>query len=973
MVQKATLRPEDLEVTSTYQALPGYVRVHCKVRDLRREDRAIALSYRLPLDAEGWRWGKDLVHSQAMVADAEETTYRNAVSIGAGAEGVIDRYPFSAVSGPRHGLSLAIRMDEPRVFITQYRTDLRCYEIRFSLGLSQAATKLPGEASVSFLIYRHDPRWGFRSAAERYYGFFPEFFQVRVKRMGGWYCNTRDDALAKVPHAYDYHFAYHECTVRRPVAVAASNRLGIYTFEYTEPWFFWQLMPADFFEEGRPTVGGGLEKLKHDEDPTNSGLLTRDGGSAQTAVAVRGITYDDFVRKQAQAVDNSLLQDREGNAQGAVVTYPWGKGQYRVRFPLNLDPDIPQGAGTFLNEWIFEPAYTQAQQQGCKLDGIYLDSHGAVSTNLNFRREHFAFADIPLTFDPETKRPALVNDFCAFEWLGWLTEQMRPRDRLLLTNYYHKRLFFDVIYWDAIGSEGYKRGEMLCRTLCYHKPFSDLAYGAKPRPITRLWWREYLLYATFPGQDLKEREVFRQVGSLVKREMAAGWEPVTQARCAREDILIERYGRASDGNLHFAVQNSSAQPASFSLKLEPELGLTGSEIAWDLLNDRSCQMKFKRGAAEVALRLLPGETTLLMVAKPTEVAAAFAREARQYWAEVTKAESYPNLAAVAADLDELTRLLSEGEAAAKVDECVARLRGQWDLEASPQAWAAGLVEKAGNVLEGMEIRARVAQKREKAELQATVVGISADQVAEIEWTVEPPEGWQAVMTGGAAEGVLKCALMRESAPAKPKEEVALFRVRARVQTRDGQVRLLEQRVMRLSHVARGELKRMLVSDDLEGEDALAGFTQRGGGKLAALPASCGLNPEAAASGKRGFRITDDSSQRSIGVRCPFIEPVEAGDFVRASAKIRQVEGEGAALYLQCWRVKEKTYTLVKTQGCERTKGWEEVVVEAQIPPGTSAITFEVYSAVSVRGVFDFDDVEFGLFEPREEAYWSAEQ
>jgi hypothetical protein len=962
VIQEAKVRPEDLRVTTTHEAQPGCIRVHCAIEDLRDEDRAMVLTYRLPVDAEGWRWGRDLVQSQVIDADA---TYHNAVGIGAGAGGVIDRYPFSAISGPSHGLSLAIRMDEPRVFITQYRADLRCYEIRFSLGLSQATTKFPGRADVSFVIYRHDPRWGFRSAAERYYALFPEFFEVRVQRMGGWYCNTRNNALGDAPYPYDYHFGYHECSVRKPITVAASNRMGIYTFDYTEPWFYWQLMPDEFLEEGRASVAGGIKKLKHDQDPINSDLMTRDAGSAQTAVDMRGITYDDFVRRQSRAVDNSLLWDGAGNGRGTVVSYPWGAGKFRIRFPLNLDPDIPDGAGVFLNDWIFEPSYASAEQQGCVMDGMYLDSHGAVSALLNFRREHFAFADIPLTFDPDSKRPALVNDFSAFEWLVWLTDDMHKRDRLLLTNYYHKRLFFNVIHWDAIGSEGYKRGAMLVRTLCYRKPYGDLAYGHKPKTITRLWWREYLLYATFPGQELREREAFREVGALVKREMAAGWEPVTQARCEREDILIERYGRVADGNLHLALRNSSDEPAAFTLKLEPELGLTGREIAWDLLNDRSDEMKFERGGAEVALTLLPEETTLLMIATPTEVAAGFVREARDYWADVMRVEDYANQQAVARELDELQALVAAPDAAA---ECVASLREAWGLSIPPHACTAGLVERAVNALDGAEIRTSVTQREESATLQATLTGVAADEVAAVEWSVVAPEGWRVAMEEGMGGNALSCELV---SPQRDKAEggVTLLLVRARVQLPDGRTRVIEQRVMRVARPHRGKLKRVLVSDDLEGEDALAGFTQRGGGSLASLPASCGIRPEAAANGERGYRLTDDSAERSVGVRTAFFEPVEAGDIVRASVKMRRVAGAGGTLYLQCWKKKEQSYTMIKTRGCESAGEWEDVVIEVQIPAGTTAITCEVFSGTSSVGVCYFDDIEFALFEPGESIYW----
>ncbi len=199
--------------------------------------------------------------------------------------------------------------------------------------------------------------------------------------------------------------------------------------------------------------------------------------------------------------------------------------------------------------------------------------------------------------------------------------------------------------------------------------------------------------------------------------------------------------------------------------------------------------------------------------------------------------------------------------------------------------------------------------------------------------------------------------------------VAIFLVGARVELRDGRTRVIEQRVMRVARPIRGEVKRSLVSDDLEGEDALAGFTQRGGGSLASLPASCGIRPEAAASGQRGYRLTDDSAERSVGVRTAFFEPVEAGDIVRASVKMRPVSGVGGTLYLQCWKKKEQSYTLIRTRACEGAEGWEEVAIEVQIPAGTSAITCEVFSGVSVTGVCDFDDIEFALFEPGEQVYW----
>ena len=224
------------------------------------------------------------------------------------------------------------------------------------------------------------------------------------------------------------------------------------------------------------------------------------------------------------------------------------------------------------------------------------------------------------------------------------------------------------------------------------------------------------------------------------------------------------------------------------------------------------------------------------------------------------------------------------------------------------------------------------------------------------------------MTEDARDNALSCELTPPQL-AKVEGGVTLFAVCARVRLRDGRTRVIEQQVMRVARTLRGEVKRVLVADDLEGEEALAGFTQRGGGSLASLPSSCGIIPEAAANGARAYRLTDDSAERSVGVRTAFFEPVEAGLIARASVRLRQVEGAGCTLYLQCWKVKEKSYTIVKTKTCAGTGDWEDVAVEVQIPAGTTAITCEVFSGTSSVGVCDFDDIEFALFAPQMIVYW----
>lgn len=58
------------------------------------------------------------------------------------------------------------------------------YSLTFYLGLTANAQKFRGVAPFSFVLYRHDPAWGMRSAAARFYELFPESFRKRATYEG---------------------------------------------------------------------------------------------------------------------------------------------------------------------------------------------------------------------------------------------------------------------------------------------------------------------------------------------------------------------------------------------------------------------------------------------------------------------------------------------------------------------------------------------------------------------------------------------------------------------------------------------------------------------------------------------------------------------------------------------------------------------------------------------------------------------
>lgn len=422
------------------------------------------------------------------------------------------------------------------------------------------------------------------------------------------------------------------------------------------------------------------------------------------------------------------------------------------------------------------------------------------------------------------------------------------------------------------------------------------------------------------------------------------------------------------------MRNSSGEPCVIRLRLLPELGLTGSEIVFDLVNDRSREVRTGEGKSSgaIGLKMFPGETTLLAVGSCRDVALGFLRQARDYWGDVMRVETYPNKAQVATSLARLMAMIGRGEKAVKAQEAVEKMREFWDLRIPPQAHAARLIEKAASALQGIEVRARVEEK-EGTLLHVVLSGLPREQIARLEWKLATPDGWKAELVDDAPRSRASWRLTRVPSKREAKgAHASTFHIQARVQTTDTHLHLVDKKIVGLVSFVRGEQKQVLVSDDLEGKTALKDWCWRDGGSdLAARLPNTGFMAQAARGGKRGFRIADKSPTASIGVRSPFFRQFEPGDYVKASAHVSQAQSEGVSLYLQCWRNPKgpNHYTMVKTETCEEKEGWERVTIETPIPAGTTAVTFEVYSPTSCQGVFDFDDVELVLFGSRPNISW----
>ena len=179
--------------------------------DTTGRDRAVTLLFALPLDATGWQWGDDARRSRLIGGSGE---FANTVSLRCGANGKMSLYPLAAVWNERAGLALGLDMDHPAQYRLVYHAGTRQFFIAYDFGLTKDTAKFPSSAGFRFVLYRFDPRWGFRAALQKYYDLFPQHFTKRVTREGVWMPFTD---IAKVPGFEDFGFAFQEGAPERRV------------------------------------------------------------------------------------------------------------------------------------------------------------------------------------------------------------------------------------------------------------------------------------------------------------------------------------------------------------------------------------------------------------------------------------------------------------------------------------------------------------------------------------------------------------------------------------------------------------------------------------------------------------------------------------------------------------------------------------------------------------------------------------
>jgi hypothetical protein len=545
----------------------GCIEVAGEVRDLTGDDRCVDVVFGLPVRTEGRRW------ATALHEDEDATAPGHHATITRTASGELNTYAYCSLADRSDGLSLAVRMDEPALVVTS----LECgpaaamLEIKFSFGLTAAASKHPSRASFRFYIYRHNGEWGMRAAAQRYYDMFPEFFEVRAERQGCWFFGTMDPKEINEPD--DFMLVYDE----GPHDIAWNHEHGAYSFATTNAQEQWIIL-GDYDDPNPPVPS-------YDE-----------------CVAAMSGWGKEIVENCAAHDENGLIQwtgwhnQQWGGVQGNA--HRWMRCTM-----IDADPEIPGlNSWTKRREW-YDKKVERWRGQGFELDGMYIDQVILVGVE-NYRRDHFAFADRPLAYSQRTLQPVLPIWMTSAEFYqAWFDDQ-RGLGRLMQANIPSNAHLFFARFFDVIGSEVSLKSERasdsyLRRAMGYRKPISFLMewHWEKNGIISAEQMETYInrcmFWAVFPGisdagpkggynywqhPELyeRDRETFRRYLPAIHALATAGWQPVTRARCDAEGLWVERYGPADDSRLYFTLRSEGeARAGTLTVDLLA-LGITGA-------------------------------------------------------------------------------------------------------------------------------------------------------------------------------------------------------------------------------------------------------------------------------------------------------------------------------------------------------------------------------------------------------------
>ncbi|MDO4571559.1 MAG: hypothetical protein Q4D38_14335 [Planctomycetia bacterium] len=572
------------------------------------EDRCVTFVCAIPLDVPATKCFLRLDGAEEIApATRREYFYTSRTLAGMGR---LARLPLIGAGDATNETFLGVNPDFPAVCRLFYNAGSKELCVSYDLGFA----KEKKSAELKICRFAQQSGGGMRAAWETYMRIFPHAFEPNLPRdengvmkMGVWMPFAK---ISEVPHFEDFGFRFKEGNDE----TAWDDAHDILTFRYTEPMTWWMPLSDEKIAEAQSVIEAGEREVER---------LAKGGNL------------------RALAWKNSVMHTHEGTPAGRFLRTPWCDG---VVWSMNSAPRVALPSD-FASKW--SPEYVQNAYDnptGAKLDGEYVDSsEGYVTAELNYRREHFATTETPLTFDAEAKAPAIFRGLTTFEYSRKISTDVRARGKSMMANSTPHRLFWLVPLFDVLGTEcnwkingqwtplsvedlRYKR--MLCgkKPYCFlqNTKFSQFSYEDSEKFMKRS-----LAFGMFPGYfsedastghyfsnpDLFERDrpLFKKYIPICRQLAEAGWEPVVGAKIVgtqnsdAEGISLERFGCLSAQVCFLVVFNPTSETKVFRIQFD--------DTFRDELLARVCTTLLGNDSVEDEIRLEPEDVRVFVFQK----------------------------------------------------------------------------------------------------------------------------------------------------------------------------------------------------------------------------------------------------------------------------------------------------------------------------------------------------------------------
>jgi hypothetical protein len=524
----------NLSLEADYRVEPGAIRLGATVSTDGKAERALSLTFSLPIDATGWEWWSSTRRVEMITPG--QRTYALWRHVAGGH--LYSPYPLGVITstGPAAGLGLAVSMSQRVPARFAYHQDDGLY-VSFDLGLAPAAGK--GSAHVELTLFPVESRWGMRDALARYYRLYPADVGNGYPRPGAWF-TAADPAVLARPETFGLMF--DEQAHSHPEWSRTHRLAGLTTLA---PWGVWRaagppkLIPAGGWYPNEPTTPTDPPAAQQLLDAAGAPLRWRvDDGVDFIPLATAPGLGPAGAAAQAQA----LLADRLRNGDA----------------PLD----------------------------GVAVDGVAAGFYGWEAED--YAPEHWRAGLGPLTCNHITRRPVLLAAAADCELLDAVARTCAPPDKLVLGGPDGSLPLPWVMPPLSVVAAGERTPPLeflrWLRCLAPHKPLTflepELLTPASPANLRQTVWQQALLLGAFPGaagwfdaDDVAHVEPqFAQYVPLLRRLCAAQWEPVPYATVNDADLELERFGAGEQ--LCLVVANPTAKARSVTLTLEPlPLGL----------------------------------------------------------------------------------------------------------------------------------------------------------------------------------------------------------------------------------------------------------------------------------------------------------------------------------------------------------------------------------------------------------------